>query len=134
MGQQAAGPAERFGFTTGQVVQEFGWDDDVDEPLRDALEGLVGGELVDEDYGDVIDGVIVWWRKEDGDLTDMLVDVQTALDDGGQVWLLTRKPRREGHVAHEEIMEAATTAGLHATSTFAAGDDWSDTRLAPRGR
>ncbi|GAA1991982.1 DUF3052 domain-containing protein [Isoptericola halotolerans] len=134
MGQQADNPAERFGFTTGQVVQEFGWDDDVDEPLRDALEGVIGGELVDEDYDDVIDGVVVWWRKEDGDLTDMLVDVQTALDDGGNVWLLTRKPRREGHVAHDEIMEAASTAGLHATSTFAAGEDWSATRLAASGR
>ncbi|MDO8145287.1 MULTISPECIES: DUF3052 domain-containing protein [unclassified Isoptericola] len=134
MGQQADNLAARFGFTTGQVVQEFGWDDDVDEPLRGAIEAVVGEELADEEYDDVVDGVIIWWREEDGDLTDMLVDVQTALDDGGQIWLLTRKPGRDGHVGHSEIQEASTTAGLHATSTFAAGDDWSATRLASRGR
>jgi hypothetical protein len=134
VGQQADTQAARFGFTTGQVVQEFGWDDDVDEPLRTALEAALGGELVDEDYDDVTDAVLVWWRDDDGDLTDMLVDAQTALEDGGKVWLLTRKPGRDGHVGHDEIQEAATTAGLHATSTFAAGDDWSATRLANRGR
>jgi hypothetical protein len=134
VGQQADTQAARFGFTTGQIVQEFGWDDDVDQELRAALEAIVGTELADEDYDDVIDGVLVWWREEDGDLTDTLVDVQTALDDGGQVWLLTRKPGRAGHVGHNEIQEAATTAGLHATSTFSAGADWSATRLAPRGR
>jgi hypothetical protein len=116
------------------VVQEFGWGDDVDDDLRQDVESIVGSELVDEDYDDVTDGVIVWWREGDGDLTDMLVDAQTVLDDRGTIWLLTRKPGRNGHVGHNEIQEAATTAGLHATSTFAIAPDWSATRLAHQGR
>lgn len=134
MGQQADSLAVRLGFKPGQVVQEFGWGDDVDDDLRAELESIVGSELVDEEYDDVTDGVIVWWRSDDGDLTDMLVDAQTVLDDGGLIWLLTRKPGRDGHVGHDEIQEAATTAGLHATSTFAVASDWSATKLANRGR
>ncbi|MDQ4025149.1 MAG: DUF3052 domain-containing protein [Actinomycetota bacterium] len=134
MGQQADSLAARLGFEPGQVVQEFGWGDDVDDDLRQDIEAIVGGELVDEDYDDVTDGVIVWWRESDGDLTDMLVDAQTVLDNGGIIWLLTRKPGRAGHVGHNVIQEAATTAGLHATSTFAIASDWSATRLAGRGR
>jgi len=125
---------DRLGFTPGQVVQEFGWDDDVAEDLRVAIEELTGEELANEDYDDVADGVIVWWRSGDGDLTDMLVDALTVLDDGAAVWLLTRKPGRSGHVGHNEIQEAATTAGLHAMTTFSVADDWSATKLANRGR
>lgn len=134
MGKQAESPSARFGFTTGQVVQEFGWGDDVDDALRADVESVIGSELVDEDYDDVTDGVILWWRDDDGDLTDMLVDVLTVLDDGGLIWLLTPKAGRDGHVGHDEIQEAATTAGLHATSTFAVASDWSATKLANRGR
>ena len=50
------------------------------------------------------------------------------------VWLLTRKPGREGHVGHDEIDEAATTAGLHAMSTLSIAADWAATRLGTRGR
>jgi hypothetical protein len=134
VGQQADSLAARLGFKPGQVVQEFGWGDDVDDDLRADIEAITGAELVDEDYDDVTDGVIVWWREEDGDLTDMLVDAQTVLDDGGLIWLLTLKPGRGGHVGHDEIQEAATTAGLHATSTFGVAPDWSATKLANRGR
>jgi len=134
VGKQAESPSARFGFTTGQVVQEFGWGDDVDDALRADVESVIGSELVDEDYDDVTDGVILWWRDDDGDLTDMLVDVLTVLDDGGLIWLLTPKAGRDGHVGHDEIQEAATTAGLHATSTFAVASDWSATKLANRGR
>ncbi|WP_029069180.1 DUF3052 domain-containing protein [Jonesia quinghaiensis] len=125
---------DRLGFTSGQVVQEFGWGDDVDDSLRQDIEGLVGSELVDEDFDDVTDGVIVWWREDDGDLTDMLVDVQTALDDGANIWLFTLKPGRDGHVPHSDIEEAASTAGLHAMSTLSIAEDWSATKLAHRGR
>ncbi|WP_425956737.1 DUF3052 domain-containing protein [Xylanimonas sp. McL0601] len=134
MGKQTDPQADRLGFTPGQVVQEFGWDDDVDDALRAAIEEITGGELVDEDYDDVTDGVIVWWRADDGDLTDMLVDALTVLDDGGAVWLFTLKPGRSGHVGHDEIQESATTAGLHAMTTFAVADDWSATQLSNRGR
>ena len=126
--------AGRLGFTSGQVVQEFGYDDDVDEDLRSDLAGITGAELVDEDYDDVVDGVVIWFRDEDGDLADYLMDAMTVLDDGGQMWVLTPKPGRGGHVGHDDIEEAATTAGLHATSTFSIAGDWSATRLGSRGR
>ena len=77
------------------MVQEFGYGDDVDEDLRAGIEDVIGGELVDEDYDDVTDGVLLWWREDDGDLTDALVDVRASLDDGGLIWLLTRKPGRD---------------------------------------
>ncbi len=125
---------DRLGFDSGQVVQEYGWADDVDDDLRADIEDLIGTELVDEDYGDVTDAVIVWWRSDDGDLTDTLVDVQTILDDGGLIWVFTPKPGRDGQVEHNDIQEAATTAGLHVTSTFSIAPDWSATKLGTRGR
>lgn len=133
-GDAATQAAVRLGFTSGQVVQEFGFDDDVDDDLRAAIEASTGTELVDEDYDDVTDGVVIWWREEDGDLTDSLVDAQTVLEGAGAIWVFTPKPGRPGHVDHGDIEEAATTAGLHATSTFAIADDWSATRLGTRGR
>lgn len=134
-GQDGAGAA-RLGFSSGQVVQELGYGDDVDHDLRDALEDLIDGELVDEDYDDITDGVILWWRDGDGDLTDALVDAPSTLDESsaGTIWLLTPKPGRPGHVAHGEIEEAASTAGLHTTSTLTVGPDWSATRLGTRNR
>jgi hypothetical protein len=123
-----------LGFSAGQVVQEFGYGDDIDTDLRSGIEKVLGSELVDEDYDDVTDGVVLWWRDDDGDLTDALVDIRTALDDGGLIWLFTRKPGRGGHVDHSDIEEAATTAGLHATSTLSIAADWSATRLGTRGR
>lgn len=116
------------------MVQELGYSDDVDDALRAGIEEITGTELVDEDYDDVTDGVVIWWREDDGDLTDALVDARAALDDGGLIWLFTRKPGRAGHVDHGEIEEAATTAGLHATSTLTIAADWSATRLGTRSR
>ena len=127
--------ADRLGIKPGHVVQEIGYDDDVDESLRDSVEALEGTELVDEDYDDVVDGVLLWWREDDGDLVDALVDALTPLADGGYIVLLTPKTGREGHVEPSEIGEAAPTAGLSQTSTFSAGRNWSATRLvAPKAR
>ena len=122
--------AGRLGLKTGQVVQEFGYDDDVDHVLRAAVEALTGNELVDEDTQDVVDAALFWWRDEDGDLVDALVDAKTNLADGGVIWLLTPKSGRNGHVEPSEIEESAPTAGLHATSTISACPDWTGTRLA----
>lgn len=126
-----------FVFQAGQVVQEFGWDDDADQDLRHSIEEATGTELVDEYYDDVADAAVVWWRSDDGDvtdLTDQLVDAQTVLDDSARVWLLTPKPGRPGHVAPSDIAEAATTAGLHATSSLSVAPDWAVTKLDTRGR
>ena len=130
----ANGPAGRLGLRAGQVVQEFGYDDDVDEELRASVETLTGNELADEDAQDVVDAAIQWWRDGDGDLVDALVDALTNLAGGGVIWLLTPKSGRPGHVEPSEIEDAAPTAGLHATSTISASRDWTGTRLAtPRG-
>ena len=113
--------AERLGIKPGHVVQEIGYDDDCDEALRDSVVALEGAELVDEDYDDVVDGVLLWWRDGDGDLVDALVDALTPLADGGYILLLTPKTGRDGHVEPSEIGEAAPTAGLSQTSTVSAG-------------
>ena len=122
--------AGRLGLRPGQVIQEFGYDQDVDEDLRVAIEDLTGNELVDEDVQDVVDVAIQWWRDGDGDLVDALVDALTNLADGGVIWLLTPKSGRSGHVEPSDIEESAPTAGLHATSTISACRDWTGTRLA----
>ncbi len=137
MGTTTGSDSSRFGVTPGQVVQEFGYDDDVAADLRDEIESSVGGDLVDEDFGDVTDVVIAWWREDDGDvqdLTDLLVDALTTLEDGGLIWVFVPKPGRDGHVRPAEVEEAADTAGLHATSVIAAATDWSGIRLVGRGR
>lgn len=126
--------AARLGFASGQVIQEFGYDDDVDLDLRSDVESITGEELVDEEYDDVTDGAIIWWRDGDGDLTDSLVDAMTVLDDGGLIWVITPKAGKPGHVGHQEIAEAATTSGLHALTTLVVAAGWSATRLGTRGR
>jgi Protein of unknown function (DUF3052) len=133
--QDARGLEDRLGIKPGWVVQELGYDDDCDEDLRDAIAGVDGVELVDEDYDDVVDVVLFWWRDGDGDLVDSLVDAVAPLADGGYIWLLTPKAGREGHVEPSDIREAAPTAGLSQTSSLSAGRDWSGTRLvAPKAR
>ena len=127
--------ARRLGISAGQVVQEFGWDDDVDEALRSQVEALTGEPIEDEDSIEVADVVLLWYRDGDGDLVDTLMDSLTNLGDGGVVWLLTPKLGRPDHVEPGDIEEAAPTAGLHATSSISACPDWSGTRLAsPKGR
>jgi hypothetical protein len=128
-------PAARLGLKPAQVVQEIGYDDDCDESLREAVESLTGSELVDEDYDEVVDAVLLWWRDGDGDLVDSLINASVSLAGGGTVWLLTPKVGRAGHVDPADIADAAPTAGLSTTSSLAAAADWSATRLvAPRSR
>lgn len=124
--------ADRLGIEASMVVMEMGYDDDVDQDLRDALVDRCG-ELVDEDTDEVVDAVLLWFRDGDGDLVDMLVDALGPLADSGVIWVLTPKAGREGHVEPSEISEAAPTAGLQQTSTINAATDWSGARLvAPK--
>ncbi|MFS8478670.1 MAG: DUF3052 domain-containing protein [Micromonosporaceae bacterium] len=124
--------ADRFGIEPGMVVMEMGYDEDVDENLREALIERCG-ELVDEDTDEVVDVVLLWYREGDGDVVDLLVDARGPLADNGVVWLLTPKAGRPGHIEPSEINEAALTAGLQQTSTVNAGQDWTGVRLvAPR--
>jgi Protein of unknown function (DUF3052) len=132
---ESEGPAGRFGFQPGMVVQELGWDEDVDEGLRVSVESIVGSPLVDDRYGDVVDAVLIWWRADDGDLVDGLVDALTDLADGGVIWLLTPKIGSDDFVDASDISEAAPTAGLATTTSIAAGPDWTATKLvSPRSQ
>lgn len=123
--------AARLGFTAGQVVQEFGYGDDVDEDLRAGIEELIGGELVDEDYDDIVDGVVLWWRDGDGDLTDDLVDTASLLEDGGFVVLLTPGKGRPDRVEAFDVQEACTASGLTASGGVPVGE-WVAQRLVGR--
>jgi hypothetical protein len=127
--EERTNPAVRLGFQPDQVVQEIGYDDDVDQELREAIEEITGQELVDEDYEDVADAVVLWFREDDGDLTDALVDAIQMIDDGAPVWLMTPKTGRDGYVEPSDINESATTAGLSQTKSFNAGKDWTGSRL-----
>ena len=128
-GNADIGLVSRLGFQPGMVVQELGWDEDIDESVRAAIETTVGTPLVDDRYGDVVDAVLLWWREDDGDLVDGLVDSLTDLADGGTIWLLTPKVGRPNYVDASDIAEAAPTAGLSTTTSIAAGPDWSATKL-----
>ncbi len=123
--------AQRLGLEPGLTVQEIGWDADIDEDLRSGVEAIIGSTIVDEDFDDVL----MWWRDDDGDLVDGLVDAIAPLADHGVVWLMTPKPGRDGHIEPEDIADAAPTAGLQQTSTISAGANWQGTRLvAPRAK
>lgn len=127
--------ASRLNLEQGLVVQEIGNDSDSDADLRAGIVSVTGSDMVDLDYEEVVDVAVLWFREDDGDLTDALVDAITPLADQGVVWLLTPKPGRNGHVEPEDITEAAQTAGLRQTSTISAGSQWQGTRLvAPRAK
>ncbi|NYE94587.1 hypothetical protein FHU41_000808 [Psychromicrobium silvestre] len=128
----SANVAVRLGFKEGELIQEFGYDEDVDFDLRADIEDLIGSELLEEDDHEVADAILLWHRADDGDLVDALMDALTGLDDGGVVWVLSPKSGRDGYLAPAEIQEAAPTAGLHVTSSVGVSEDWAATRLVPR--
>ena len=124
---------QRLGLKNGMVVQELGWDEDVDDDLRVQIEDTIDADLVDGEYGNVVDSVLLWWRDDDGDLVDALVDSLTDLVGGGVIWLLTPKVGRPGTVDPADIAEAAQVAGLATTSTAGVSKEWAATRLvAPK--
>jgi hypothetical protein len=120
--------ARRLGIQKDQVVQELGWDSDVDDDIRADIEEACGGDLLDEDADEVIDVVLLWWRDGDGDLVDALMDAIGPLSDDGFVWVLSPKTGLPGHVEPSEIAESAPTAGLTQTSAANLGD-WIGSRL-----
>jgi hypothetical protein len=122
-----------MGLAPGQIIQELGWDSDVDEELRLQLEEAIDGELVEEAV-EAVDVVLLWWRAEDGDLVDGLVDSLTDLTDTGYIWLMTPKVGRPGYVDATDLAEAAATAGLAQTTSAPVSAEWAATKLVrPRG-
>ncbi|GAA5115032.1 DUF3052 domain-containing protein [Haloechinothrix salitolerans] len=128
-GDAGGSVAERLGIKPDMVVQEIGWDEDVDEDVRAAIEELTGDELLDEDAQEVVDVVLLWWRDGDGDLGDALVDARVSLDEDGAIWVLTPKTGRPGHVEPAELAEAVPTVGLSQTSNVSVGEAWMGSRL-----
>ncbi|NGX07363.1 DUF3052 domain-containing protein [Mycobacteroides franklinii] len=124
----ASNYARKLGIQRDQLVQELGWDEDTDDDIRADIEDTCGSELLDENSDDVVDVVLLWWRDDDGDLVDALMDAITPLAEDGVIWVLTPKTGKSGHVQPSEIAESAPTAGLVQTSSLNLGD-WSATRL-----
>ena len=128
----AQGRAQKLGVTSGSLVQSLNEDDDVAGDLLDEVTALSGTDLVPEDSDDVVDVVLLWWREDDGDLVDALVDARRQLSDDGVLWLLTPKAGRDGHVEPSDVLEAVPTAGLVQTSTSSMAAEWTGIRLAGR--
>jgi hypothetical protein len=132
-GADTQNAGNRLGFKSGMVVQELGWDEDVDDEVRAQIEDTIEADMVDGDYGNVVDSVLLWWRDDDGDLVDALVDSLTDLVGGGAIWLLTPKVGRPNAVDPADVAEAAPIAGLATTTTATISKEWTATRLvAPK--
>jgi hypothetical protein len=114
------------------MVLEIGYDTDCSEEVRSAFIEASGNELVDEDYSDPVDAVIVWFRNDDDDLVELLMDAIAPLTENGVIWLMTPKPNQEGHVEPADIADAAPSAGLQVTKTLSASKTWQGTRLVTR--
>jgi DUF3052 family protein len=126
------GIAERLGLKPGMIVMESGYDDDVDEDLRDGIAELTGDDMVDEDTDEVVDVALIWYRDGDGDLADVLVDAIAPLAEDGYIWLLTPKRGQDSYVEPSDIAEAASIAGLSQTSIATIGHEWAAARLVGR--
>jgi hypothetical protein len=124
---------QKLGLSPGLVVQELGWDNDADDDVRMMVEDAIDGEMV-EDAVEAVDVVLLWWRDEDGDLADGLMEALTDLSDTGDIWLMTPKVGRGGYVDAADLAEAAVTAGLALTTSAGVSANWSATKLVrPRG-
>jgi DUF3052 family protein len=126
------GIAERLGLKPGMIVMESGYDDDVDEQLREDVAAQIGDDMVEDDTDEVVDVAVLWYRDGDGDLADVLVDAIAPLADDGYIWLLTPKRGRDNYVEPSDIAEAASIAGLSQTSIATVGHEWAAARLVGR--
>lgn len=130
---ELAGPSNKLGLSPGMVVQEIGWDDDVDDEVRVMIEDAIDGELVEEAV-ESVDLVLLWWRDGDGDLVDGLINALTDLTSTGYIWLMTPKVGRDGYVDAADLAEAAITGGLAQTNSVIVSSDWAATKLVrPKG-
>ncbi len=128
-----AATVERLGITKDQLILEVGFDPtDCDQALRDAITSKSGAPFLDATAQEVVDVVILWWREDDGDLVDELVDALTYLTEDGPIWLFTPKMGRSGYVEASDIKDAAPTAGMSVTTSFPVSADWTATRFVAR--
>ena len=122
----------RMGFEKGQLILEVGHGSDCDEDVRKDIVEITGEPLIENDANEVVDAVLIWFREDDGDLADELVDALTFLTDTGPIWVFTPKVGRDGHVQPSDIQDAANTAGLSQTSTIAIAPNWAATKIVHR--
>jgi Na+(H+)/acetate symporter ActP len=108
----------------GMVVEELGWDEDVDDDLRQTIMELVDSDLVEESE-ESVDAVLIWMRQSDGDVMDLLIDSLTDLGPAGLLWVLTPKIGRNGHVSQSDLAEGVVAAGLCLTTSASVSKDWS---------
>ena len=131
--QGVTATVERLGITKDQLILEVGFDEaDCDLALRKSINSKTENEFLTSESQEVVDAVILWWREDDGDLVDELVDALTYLTQDGAIWLFTPKAGRPGHLDASDIQDAAPTAGMSQTTSFAASADWTATRLVAR--
>lgn len=125
--------ADRMGVKEDDIILEIGWDDDCDSSISEALEEAIGEPLLDDpDTDEIVDVVLLWWRAEDGDLVDELVDVIRPLSEEGSIWLLTPGAGQPGTMEPGAIAEGAQLAGLVQTSATRLGN-WQGSCLVQRG-
>ncbi|MEU1626718.1 DUF3052 domain-containing protein [Streptomyces sp. NPDC020096] len=124
-----AGLAERLGVEPKLMVQERGWDEDVDHDVGSAVEERYGARLLAEGSGDVMDIILLWWREDGGDLLDELLDAVLCLAQDGVLWVLTPKIGRVGYVEQSVIADTAKTVGLNAVSVINVSEGWAGSRL-----
>jgi hypothetical protein len=121
-----------MGFEKGQLILEIGHGSDCDENLRQQIVEIVGEPFIQNDTNEVVDCVLIWFREDDGDLTDELVDALAFLSETGTIWVLTPKVGRDGHVEASDIQDAVNIAGLSQTSTIAVAPNWTATKIMHR--
>ncbi|MCU0300544.1 MAG: DUF3052 domain-containing protein [Candidatus Nanopelagicales bacterium] len=129
--EEASALAKRLGIDQGSTVQEIGYDTDTDDLVADAVVAGSGEEPVDEDYDGVVDMVVLWWRDDDGDLADALVDAKAPIADSGVIWLFTPKFGRPGALEPADVADAASTSGLRRTTSVTLSA-WQGIRMVSR--
>ena len=127
-----ADAAVKLGIKEGQIALELGWDEDCDTTISESIEAVLGEDFLEEENDELCDVVLLWWREEDGDLVDGLVDAIRPLADNGSVWLLTPGAGKPGTIESGLISESAQLAGLVQTKAERLGE-WQGSCLVPRG-
>lgn len=127
--------AEELGFSRNDLIQEWLWDEDVDNDLRAAISQICGADPVNEDYDGEVDGAIIWWRDGDDEeaLADDIMDATATLSEDAPFWILTPKPGREGSAAATTVQNAARTAGMTTARPISVSANWNAIRLKAFG-
>ena len=131
-GQGTENWADLLCVSKSDIIQEIGWDEDADSSISEALEDRIGEQLLEADTDEIVDVVLLWWREEDDDLVDGLVDATRSLGEDGRIWLLTPAAAQPGAIEPGVIAESAQLAGMVQTSSERLGD-WQGACLVSSG-